>query len=102
MSASFYLSEEEPAMTRITPFSIGRRWRCIRPDRISFDFVIVAPGNRPDTKKCRLEPLPGQERLFGEERVKTFRGADQSYPHRHLKKVAVLVPISLDDIAAEL
>ena len=96
------LGEEQPAMERITNYSVGRRWRCQRADRISFDFVIIGPGNRPDTKKCRLEPLPGQESLFGKQRIKDFRGADASYPHRHLKKVAILVPITLDDIASNL
>jgi hypothetical protein len=84
---------------RITNYSVGRRWRCQRGASISFDFVILGPGDRPGTKKCRLEPLPGEELRVGTVRVESLKGTISNYTTSHLRRVATLQPISLDDIA---
>lgn len=85
-------------MARVTQFSVGRRWRCVRADRISFDFVIIALMDKRKVY-CRIEPLPGQEKIFGERRVADFT-TSSPYTKAHLKKYAALVPLSLDDIVA--
>lgn len=80
-------------MARITNFSPGRRWRCIREDGPSFDFVIVSPGDAPRSVMCRIELIdPGYAPS-----TKAF-----SYKHSHLKKHATLLPLSLDVIVAEM
>ena len=86
---------------RITDFSVGRRWRCQRSGSVSFDFVIVGPGPSGGKVVCRLEPLPDQERIFGKITVEKVR-VTQTYTFAHLRRVAVLQPISLDDIARKL
>lgn len=84
---------------RVTPFSVGRRWRVTRVERPSFDFVVVGPGDRPNTKRCRLdvdfewfrrcgygEPSEQQLRMAGHH-------IEQDYSHKHLKKCAKLVEL---------
>lgn len=85
-------------MARLGDFSVGRRWRCERSNRISFDFVIIGPGRTKDWVRCRLEPIPGQAAIFGEERVQLFgQDTEQDYTKRHIKRCAQLMPLSLDD-----
>jgi len=81
---------------RITNYSVGRRWRCQRIHSVSFDFVIVGPGAKGDSKRCRLEPLPGQDLTKNSTDLTQL---EQDYSHSHLRRVAILQPISLDDIA---
>ena len=83
---------------RITNYSVGRRWRCQRSHSVSFDFVIVGPGAKGDSKRCRLELLPGQESWLTKNSTDLTQ-LEQDYTHSHLRRVAVLQPISLDDIA---
>lgn len=86
-------------MTRISDWSVGRRWRCLRSDRISFDFVVVGKGRSKDWVRCQTVPIEGQAAIYGAERVRDFADGEQDFTKRHIKKCAVLVPLSLDDLA---
>lgn len=84
--------DEMPAGTKRAKrgdFAIGRRWRCTRRNRHSFDFVIVAAGSKPDTKRCRVEVLDEKRR----DRPGSGHGIEQEYSHRHIKRCAKLVEV---------
>jgi hypothetical protein len=75
----------------MTPFAVGRRWRCVRRPGDggrcpSFDFVIIGPPTetKGNYKSCRLE-------CRCEDKRGHFHGLVQDYSHKHLKKYAVLV-----------
>lgn len=87
---------------KITEFSPGRRWRCQRDSSVSFDFVIVCPFPGETRALCKLEALPDQERVFGKLAVEEVNRTRQSYAFNHLRRVAILQPITLDDIASRL
>lgn len=75
-------------------FAIGKRWRCDRSKKSAFDFVIVGPGSKPDTKRCRIEVLDPKVRSGTSSDVDLGRGGHgmvQEYSHRHIKRCAVLV-----------
>lgn len=63
-------------------YLIGQRWRCASNRYGAFDFVIIAPGSKPDRKRCRLEYLDPSSRSHGNE---------AEYTHKHLKRYGVLV-----------
>jgi hypothetical protein len=90
---------------KVTPFSVGRRWR-IKLDNENrfrhgypFDFLIVGPGKNSNGKDdgshklCRLE-LAGHTGSCGDLCV---HGKEQTYPTRHLKLRADLVPVEEND-----
>lgn len=86
-----------------SPYAVGRRWAVATPDRevAPFDFVIVEPS-RPGHKVCRVEvaPLWYRERGYSRDVMRAVaragHGIQQEYPHTHLKKHAVLVPVGVD------
>jgi hypothetical protein len=86
---------------RITNYSVGRRWRCQRSGSVSFDFVIVGEEHETEVP-CRLEPLPGQSKIYDSDAIARMDGHIGLYSKDHLRRVAVLQPISLDDIAQRL
>lgn len=65
-------------------FLVGQRWAVRRfgvdPD---FDFVIVAPGTKPDRKICRVEWM----NQYGS----THQNFEQEYTHEHIKRCAILI-----------
>ena len=67
---------------KLSPFAVGRRWRCARPRNKGpgFDFVIIGPGRTPRYKRCRIDS-PGDP----------AHGVEQDYSHEHLKLCAKLV-----------
>jgi hypothetical protein len=81
-------------MPRITPFSVGRRWKFKEADRYhAFGpparfFVVVGPGERPNTKLCRIE-VEGHGGPC--EMRHCLHGVEQDYSHKHLKRYATLV-----------
>jgi hypothetical protein len=79
-------------------YAIGQRWRCERDSRPTFDFVIVGPGEKPGSKRCRLDVDPNWFRRQGYVEVsipglmaRAGHGQEQDYSHKHLKKHAKLV-----------
>lgn len=75
-------------------FAIGKRWRCDRSRKSAFDFVIVGPGAKPDTKRCRIEVLDPVVKSGMSPDVDLGRGSHgmvQEYSHRHIKRCARLV-----------
>lgn len=87
---------------RVTAFSVGRRYRCVkkdlgRRDRV-FDFVVIGsdPKGRSRYKLCRLEVIEHGpwERNIGEDGKCGWyccHGVEQTYSHKHLKEYGVLV-----------
>ncbi len=76
-------------------FAVGKRWRCDRSRKSAFDFVIVGPGSKPDTKRCRIEVLDPVVKSGMSPDVDLGRGGHgmvQEYTHRHIKRCAKLVP----------
>lgn len=75
-----------------TRIQIGQRWKVhdwderIRIGREPFWFVVVENGDRPGTKKCRLE-VPEQYRR---RHLATVNGSVFQYTHKHIKKCATL------------
>lgn len=90
-------------MPRITPFSIGRRWRCDNIERQlrgqpPFDFVILGPGVNAQNKIVRIEVVghgPGVcwNLKAGRCSHACHHGLETEFSLRHLKKFGVLQEI---------
>lgn len=86
---------------RITQFSVGRVWRCNR-DRDPFDFLVIGPGAKPGWVRCRIVPHGPDTAAttnFSRRALSKSPWTEQDYTKNHIKKHAVLVPLTLDDFA---
>ncbi len=83
----------------LTPFSVGRRWRCTKrrrdEGRVVYDFIILGAGknikNKPSKyhSRCRIEVL-AEDRAAKRPGYKSH-GMESTYSHVHMRKVATLM-----------